>query len=197
MSCTWVDWQCAAVSKYLLVSFCKSKLTTDHCGGTLTYTHKKLWLFILINNNEVAVSSTPKLAQCLELPHFKLGAIFEDLTKQPINSAIWSLYGTNFSHWKLRALLNETWVGEDVLNGLSELLYFCQPLASFAVIQWSTKSCRAWSQNVWGCCPDHKGMLGSKCCSTKLKATSHSCHCHHCHDLGVQLVPNKSFPGWS
>ena len=42
---------------------------TDCChgGGALTYVHKKLRLFILINNNEVAVSSARKLVQRLEL----------------------------------------------------------------------------------------------------------------------------------
>jgi len=106
---------------------------TDHCGGTLTYPHIKLQLFILINNNEVAVSSTCKLVQHLELPHFELRAIFEDLKKQPINSAICGLYGTNFPLWKLRELLDETWVGEDVLNGLAELLYFHQAAESTSV----------------------------------------------------------------
>ena len=80
-------------------------------------------MFILVNNNSVAVSSARKLVQHLELPHFELGTIFEDIKKQPINSAICGLYGTDFPLWKLGELLDETWVGEDVLNGLAELLY--------------------------------------------------------------------------
>ena len=87
-------------------------------------------MFILINNNEVAVSSARKLVQRLELPQFELGAILEDLKKQTINSPVCGLYGTNFPLWKLGELLDETWVGEDVLNGLAELLYFRQAAES-------------------------------------------------------------------
>ena len=84
----------------------------------------KLRLFILINNNEVAVSFARKLVQHLALPHFQLGTIFKELENQPINSAIHGLHGTEFPLWKLGELLDETWVGEDILNGLAELLYF-------------------------------------------------------------------------
>ncbi|EDR01418.1 uncharacterized protein LACBIDRAFT_333293 [Laccaria bicolor S238N-H82] len=87
--------------------------------NTCEYHFAKLWLFILINNNEH-----------LELPHFELRAILEDLKQQPINSTICGLYRTNFPLRKLGELLGETWVGEDVLNGLSELLYFGQAAKS-------------------------------------------------------------------
>jgi len=121
----------------------------------LTYIHKKLRLFILINNNEVAVSSARKLVQHLKLPHFELGAIFEDLKKQPINSAICGFYGTDFPLWKLGELLDETWIGEDVLNGLAELLYFRQaaestsPNPPFLYLQTSffTDACRLRKQH--------------------------------------------------
>ena len=95
--------------------------------GALADILKKLRLFILINNNEIAVSSARKLVQRLELPHFQLlGTVFDDLKSQRINSAICGLLGTEFPLWKLGELLDETWVGEDILNGLAELLYFQQ-----------------------------------------------------------------------
>ena len=83
-------------------------------------------MFILINNNEVAVSSARKLVQRLALPHFQLGSVFDELKSQRINSAICGLLGTDFPLWKLGELLEETWVGEDILNGLAELFYFRQ-----------------------------------------------------------------------
>lgn len=79
----------------------------------------------------------------------------EDLKKQPINSAICGLYGTSFPLFQLGELLDETWVGEDVLNGLAELLYFRQaaesasPNPSFLYLQTSffTDACRLRKQH--------------------------------------------------
>ena len=102
-------------------------------------------MFILINNNEVAVSSARKLVQRLASPHFQLGSVFDELKSQRINSAICGLLGTDFPLWKLGELLDETWVGEDILNGLAELFYFhqaaknthCDPNPIFLYLQTS------------------------------------------------------------
>lgn len=42
----------------------------------------------------------------------------------PIKQSISGFYSTDFPLWRLGCLLGETWVDEDVLNGMSELLYF-------------------------------------------------------------------------
>ena len=66
------------------------------------------------------------MVERLALPHFQLGTVYDELKNQRINSAIRGLFGTEFPLWRLGELLDETWVGEDILNGLAELLYFRQ-----------------------------------------------------------------------
>lgn len=50
--------------------------------------------------------------------------VMEHFENQTITAAILGFHGTSFPLWKLGSLLGDQWVHEDVLNGLSELLYF-------------------------------------------------------------------------
>jgi hypothetical protein len=56
--------------------------------------------------------------------------MLDQFRNSPIANPIAGLCVTDFPLWKLGCLLDENWLEEDVLNGMSELLYFRLAAAS-------------------------------------------------------------------
>lgn len=80
---------------------------------------------VLIGNHSSHIESAQKLIHHLSRPEFELPTDFlTDFLKMRIFEKIKGFYVTQFPLWKLGCLLNENWLEEDVLNCMSELLYF-------------------------------------------------------------------------
>ena len=86
----------------------------------------QLQLIRLINNHEDSISKASQLSyhitSYLGLPP----DITEVFDNEPFKSSVAGFHVTDFLLWKLGCLLDEEWLEEDILNAMSELLYFCQ-----------------------------------------------------------------------
>ncbi|TFK33806.1 hypothetical protein BDQ12DRAFT_657550, partial [Crucibulum laeve] len=117
------------ISRRLAAEFSRGKrsvkLVMSHSGrlSVSTVHFYKITLFKLINNYEIAVKYASRLVKHLAMLHIH-DKIVGRLLDSPITMAIRGFYITQFPLWKLGYLLDETWVEEDILNAMAELVYF-------------------------------------------------------------------------
>lgn len=84
----------------------------------------QLQLIKLINNNRDAVAKACRISHRMTTDLGLSHTIIDRFENQCLKSPIAGFYCTDFPLWKLGCLLDEEWIEEDVLNGMSELLYF-------------------------------------------------------------------------
>lgn len=80
-------------------------------------------MLIAINNNQAAISSACAITQYVSTCELLSPSDFDRFQSMPIQSSIYGFSVTRFPLWKLVCLLGETWLEEDVVNALLELLY--------------------------------------------------------------------------
>jgi hypothetical protein len=109
----------------------------EFCQGIITSPTSFVWplipfqlrLFQTINNNKIAVEFAQQLACHIGSLHIP-SHITDVFMSQQITSPIVGFLVTNFPLWKLGYLLNQHWLEEDILNAMSELLYFRREVLS-------------------------------------------------------------------
>ncbi|KAJ7431673.1 hypothetical protein B0H11DRAFT_1667258, partial [Mycena galericulata] len=95
-------------------------------GATVNsiYSFAKIQTLKFINNNKAAVQSARALVEYFSSTSVLTKPLLDQFIAHRIHSKIFGFHVTNFPLWKLSCLLGEEWLHEDVLNALSELLYF-------------------------------------------------------------------------
>ncbi|KAF9005381.1 hypothetical protein BDZ89DRAFT_1145151 [Hymenopellis radicata] len=113
----------------------RSVIVDVRLNATSDETHRFLWhfqkvrLFMNIHKNRLAVSWAVNLVNRVRTISttpgiFPVAAVLPSFMDTHILAPICGLFSTDFPMWKLGYLLAETWVEEDVMNGLAEVTYF-------------------------------------------------------------------------
>ncbi|KAJ6512374.1 hypothetical protein DFH09DRAFT_862125, partial [Mycena vulgaris] len=89
----------------------------------VTYHFSKIRLLLVINNNRAAVFSARSLYNYISANQILLPPELERFQSLCIREPIAGFQVTRFPMWTLVCLLGETWLEEDVVNALLELLY--------------------------------------------------------------------------
>lgn len=95
-----------------------SKVRQQSCGSLLCLSSSQIRLFVSINNNTDSVVAAKRLVKAL-MPSSLLSHVLNEKIRKPICG-----FSASCSLWNLVCLLDEEWLYDDVLNCLSELLYF-------------------------------------------------------------------------
>ncbi|KAE9386418.1 hypothetical protein BT96DRAFT_1006114 [Gymnopus androsaceus JB14] len=115
----------AYIDGYQLVNL---SLNIDGGCITGTYHFSKICLYILINNNYPAVDAGRRLAEALEK-----SSLSADLISRFMREKLWTQiqgFSATCALWNLVSLLDEEWLYDNILNCLSELLYFQRATAA-------------------------------------------------------------------
>ena len=73
----------------------------------------------------MAIQTARALVRHLRSPDFELGSALDYFMQTPILSPIQGFFITKFPLWELGYFLDESWLHEDALNALMELVYLC------------------------------------------------------------------------
>ncbi|KAJ7784245.1 hypothetical protein B0H16DRAFT_1296065 [Mycena metata] len=98
-------------------------LVIDGQRTVVQYHFSKIRLLIAINNNQGAVSAGRSLVNHIVANNILSPPDLERFHDLPILSPIYGFQSARFPLWKIGCLLGETWLEEDVLNTLLELVY--------------------------------------------------------------------------
>ncbi|KAJ7696330.1 hypothetical protein B0H14DRAFT_2243354, partial [Mycena olivaceomarginata] len=107
-------------------------LNVDSEHRALQFHFSKIRLLISINNNHSAVFGARNLFQHIVSSNLLSSASLERFGGSRIYTPIAGFKITDFPLWKLACLLGETWLEEDVVNALLELLYLQETIKSAA-----------------------------------------------------------------
>ncbi|KAK6977353.1 hypothetical protein R3P38DRAFT_3476237, partial [Favolaschia claudopus] len=98
-----------------------------------SYSFIKIRIFAHINNFSIAVDSAHALVDYMTTTSLLTPTLLDRFLSTPMTSKMFGIYVSDFPLWKLSCLLGEDWLHEDVVNALSELLYFTAVAESDAV----------------------------------------------------------------
>lgn len=84
----------------------------------------QLQLIKLINNHGDAISKASRLSYHITSYLGLAPDVTEVFDNEPFKSPVAGFHVTDFPLWKLGCFLDEEWLEEDILNAMSELLYF-------------------------------------------------------------------------
>ncbi|KAJ7653251.1 hypothetical protein DFH06DRAFT_994401, partial [Mycena polygramma] len=90
----------------------------------------KIRLLIAVNNNHAAILGAQNLLQHIVDSALLSPADLERFRALHIFGSIFGFQSTQFPLWQLACLLGETWLEEDVVNALLELLYLKETMNS-------------------------------------------------------------------
>ncbi|KAJ6596406.1 hypothetical protein DFH09DRAFT_905265, partial [Mycena vulgaris] len=98
----------------------------------LRYHFSKIRLLIAINNHRPAIAGARSLYQHIISHNLLSSQDVEQFSGLPIDTPISGFQVTKFPLWTLGCLLGETWLEEDVVNALLELIYLQEAMKSSA-----------------------------------------------------------------
>ncbi|KAF9058959.1 hypothetical protein BDP27DRAFT_1239753, partial [Rhodocollybia butyracea] len=103
----------------------RSVVVSSYLGGECVeamYHFSKIRLFVSVNNNYLSVDAAKKLVDALDessLSAELLARFMQEKIRQQIHG-----FSATCALWNLGSLLDEEWLYDDILNCLSEILYF-------------------------------------------------------------------------
>ncbi|KAJ7750636.1 hypothetical protein B0H16DRAFT_1419803, partial [Mycena metata] len=92
-------------------------------GIAVIYHFSKIRLLLVINNNRPAIIGARSLYSHIIASNILLPSDLDHFKTLRIRAPVTGFQVTQFPLWKLACLLGETWLEEDVVNALLELLY--------------------------------------------------------------------------